>query len=224
MNEGWPHNRYAGSPGHRPQPKATAGQTPAAERRSATQLGCARAACGRVQSAAGRIQPRPCWRAPLRPAGRADRPGVRWPSGSGARPRCPWLPGGVTRPASGEQPARQRRSGPGRPRWRRPMRACAAARTRSAIAYGGGSGCWCWRGIVMACGVGQIRGTRMGLRFALGGHPDAGRGLSCGQWRADAARVRATDHQQRWCSSCTLGAAVDKPAPQRRRRATNPRK
>jgi hypothetical protein len=49
---------------------------------------------------------------------------------------------------------------------------------------------------VMAYGAGQMRGTRLGLwsgaEIALGCHPDAGRGLSCGQWRADAARFRAT--------------------------------
>jgi hypothetical protein len=32
----------------------------------------------------------------------------------------------------------------------------------------------------------------IGRGFALGCHPDAGPGLSCGQWRADAARFRAT--------------------------------
>src|SRR6266487_793436 len=35
-------------------------------------------------------------------------------------------------------------------------------------------------------------GPSIGRGFALGGHPDAGLGLSCGQWRADAARFRAT--------------------------------
>src|SRR5262245_23520908 len=35
-------------------------------------------------------------------------------------------------------------------------------------------------------------GPSTGRGLALGGHPDAGPGLSCGQWRADAARFRAT--------------------------------
>src|SRR5262249_31114431 len=35
-------------------------------------------------------------------------------------------------------------------------------------------------------------GPSIWRRLALGGHPDAGPGLSCGQWRADAARFRAT--------------------------------
>src|SRR5215831_4988428 len=35
-------------------------------------------------------------------------------------------------------------------------------------------------------------GPSIGRGLALGGHPDTGPGLSCGQWRADAARFRAT--------------------------------
>ena len=52
-------------------------------------------------------------------------------------------------------------------------------------------------------------GPSIGRAFALGGHPDAGPGLSCASGVRTPRGSGRRDHQQRWCSSRTLGAAVD---------------
>jgi len=70
--------------------------------------------------------------------------------------------------------------------------------------------------VVVAYGAGQMRGTRIAFGKAQRLRSAATRILAktcpCGQWRADAARFRATGSPPRGWPSHTLGVAVHQAA------------